>query len=304
MPSTPLTSGSLAAALALLGACTPGTDDAGGGDTEAFMASGSTGSTTDSSSTGQVTPTTDTGDPATNTTDTDVGSTTGSTEAGEADTTGSTTDFPIPPNCGDGILELGVEECDDGNEKDDDACSNECKTALLAFGTYETYFGGELGGIEEANAKCQWAATLAELPGAEILGTYRAWLADFTTAPKFSFPKVDNWFVTTGQVNYPIAKGTAGLMGGQLVGSINFNEYGVPMGTTYVWTNVKKDGDRSDIGLHCGNWNSIDAGFGVTGTSQKKLNVNTWTEDLVVDCGTKLPIYCFQVNTEQQQPRE
>ena len=33
--------------------------------------------------------------------------------------------FP-PPVCGDGILDVATEDCDDGNTKDDDSCDNSC----------------------------------------------------------------------------------------------------------------------------------------------------------------------------------
>ncbi|MBI4705220.1 MAG: hypothetical protein HY744_29275, partial [Deltaproteobacteria bacterium] len=35
--------------------------------------------------------------------------------------------------CGDGVLWQNVEQCDDGNKNDDDACSNQCKCGLLTF---------------------------------------------------------------------------------------------------------------------------------------------------------------------------
>lgn len=40
---------------------------------------------------------------------------------------------PIPENCGDGLLDPD-EECDDGNEKDDDACRVNCKLASCGDG--------------------------------------------------------------------------------------------------------------------------------------------------------------------------
>jgi cysteine-rich repeat protein len=34
------------------------------------------------------------------------------------------------PHCGDGIVQLGLEECDDGNTDETDTCSNACRSML------------------------------------------------------------------------------------------------------------------------------------------------------------------------------
>lgn len=36
--------------------------------------------------------------------------------------------------CGDGIVNLGVEQCDDGNQNNTDFCKNDCKTAVCGDG--------------------------------------------------------------------------------------------------------------------------------------------------------------------------
>ena len=35
-----------------------------------------------------------------------------------------------PPVCGDGILDVATEQCDDGNTKDDDSCDNSCNNVI------------------------------------------------------------------------------------------------------------------------------------------------------------------------------
>ena len=42
-----------------------------------------------------------------------------------------------PPSCGDGVVQVGVEDCDDGNENPFDACSNDCSRAQCGDGEVE-----------------------------------------------------------------------------------------------------------------------------------------------------------------------
>jgi len=37
-------------------------------------------------------------------------------------------DICVKATCGDGRVFLGVEECDDGNDVDDDACDRQCRS--------------------------------------------------------------------------------------------------------------------------------------------------------------------------------
>ncbi len=43
-----------------------------------------------------------------------------------------------PPACGDGILEDGVEDCDDGNDEDSDGCRNDCTSPTCGDGILDT----------------------------------------------------------------------------------------------------------------------------------------------------------------------
>jgi cysteine-rich repeat protein len=47
-----------------------------------------------------------------------------------------------PPTCGDGVVEVGVEDCDDGNLIDNDTCSNACTNAVCGDGRVFNQAGG------------------------------------------------------------------------------------------------------------------------------------------------------------------
>ncbi|MGB1277863.1 MAG: hypothetical protein ACPG77_19105, partial [Nannocystaceae bacterium] len=72
------------------------------------------------------------------------------------------------PTCGDGTLDSGFEQCDDANNDEQDACTNECKNAVCGDGI--VYTGQEAcddGNSEDADA----CLTTCELPscGDEIV---------------------------------------------------------------------------------------------------------------------------------------
>ena len=49
-----------------------------------------------------------------------------------------------PARCGDGVIYAGVEECDDGNTADNDACRNDCTPARCGDGIIQA-------GVEECD---------------------------------------------------------------------------------------------------------------------------------------------------------
>lgn len=44
----------------------------------------------------------------------------------------------MPAICGDGVVETGVEQCDDGNAVDTDACRNDCKLPTCGDGVVQS----------------------------------------------------------------------------------------------------------------------------------------------------------------------
>jgi len=107
-----------------------------GGDADATASTASTGTTSPTSSTGATASTSSTtAEPADSTTGssttstTDADTTTSSTSSTTIDSSSSTT--APAPFCGDGQQDPG-EACDDGNDIDDDACSNACVSKFCA----------------------------------------------------------------------------------------------------------------------------------------------------------------------------
>jgi cysteine-rich repeat protein len=99
------------------------------------------------------------------------------TAAGEVCDDGNTsnTDACVmcqPAVCGDGQVQDGVEECDDG-DADDNACNSMCEVPRRTVFVTSKVYNGNLMGLSGADAKCQERADTAMLGG-----QFKAWLSD------------------------------------------------------------------------------------------------------------------------------
>lgn len=82
------------------------------------------------------------------------------TDTGVASETTLATD-PVPPSCGDGVLDPG-EECDDGDGVDGDECTNKCTLAECGDGiVHDGQEECDAGGVD-ADPLCNPACQLAE----------------------------------------------------------------------------------------------------------------------------------------------
>ena len=196
------------------------------------------------------------------------------------------------PSCGDGERN-GPEECDDGNQTDDDDCSNDCVAPRFVFVTTELY-NGSLGGIAGADAKCAVAAGGGLLP-ANV--QWLAWLSDDTKSPA-SPGRMDTTFtgyykLTNGEV---LAHGWADLIDGSLDAPIGISQSQVPPPAPLTaWSNTTADGASAGA-THCNGWNSPDLGvqgrYGDANTTEA-----TWTDvevDNPIACVSAFHLYCFQ----------
>ena len=148
-----------------------------------------------------------------------------------------------------------------------------------------TAYGGSIGGLTGADEICQIFADGANLPG-----TYKAWLSDSSASPSTRFVR------STGP--YRLVDGTqiaadwAHLTDGSLRAPITLTENGDTVNDSYyVWTYTKVDGTGGTSGEHCGNWTAA-TGNGFRGTAAYKDS--NWTQSGSAACNTGQHIYCFQ----------
>ena len=65
-----------------------------------------------------------------------------------------------PARCGDGIVQIDVEECDDGNTSDEDDCTSACQAAGVAMALSKL----EKAVMTEMISMTMTAQTLAQAP--------------------------------------------------------------------------------------------------------------------------------------------
>lgn len=185
------------------------------------------------------------------------------------------------PYCGDGFVN-GPEQCDDGNAKDDDPCSNTCIQARYVFVTGDEFLG-DFGGLPVADSVCQTQAS--QLFG----GAWKAWLADSVQAPASRLDKAfDGWYLALD--DQPLAHGWAGLTSGTLLGSLDFDIDGSPVEGSFVWTGSGADGSGS--GIHCNEWTTpmgSSGTFGVAGALD-----SSWSAAGQSMCQSTGRLYCIQ----------
>jgi len=240
--------------------------------------------------------------------------TTGDTTGSSGDTTsddGSTSTADSSGTegsiCGDGVVE-DPEECDDDNEVDDDACSNECVAATCEDGVpnqgelgvdcggpcevceatlfYSSMsYTGDLGGLEGADQACQGLATAAGLSG-----TYMAWMSDSTTSAAERLTHSLAPYVRADGVQ--IAANWDDLVDGEIDAPIVLDENGAEVGTiNTAWTGTHESGASAEP--FCQDWTSADPGtFGVTGDPG---HTSYWWSSIGnTPCGGAHPILCVE----------
>jgi hypothetical protein len=157
------------------------------------------------------------------------------------------------------------------------------------------YPGGELGGLDGADAKCQGLAEAAGLPG-----SYRAWLSDPTGSPATRFVRGGGPFrLVDGSL---VAESWAELTSRPLHHAIDLTETGQtpPMtsacgwspAVAVVWSDTRTDGTLLSADLACGSWNDETTGRPACGLVPSQLQ---WSD--VGNggfCSSLGAIYCFE----------
>lgn len=145
-------------------------------------------------------------------------------------------------------------------------------------------FSGNLNGTAGADLQCQLAATKAGLSG-----TYRAWLA-----------RMGERIYDRISITYPLRRPTgltifateSSLVAGIASAELNYDEFGNPVPTPYVWTNT----DSSGYGMahDCGGWmTDLSSHSGTYGRADVSTHPG-WTSSGTTTCNQKLRLYCIE----------
>jgi hypothetical protein len=219
-----------------------------------------------------------------------------STSTAETSTaTGTTSD--AQPFCGDGHVDLDLqEECDDG-EVVSDACVW-CQRPRLIFLTSTLLKGGKIGGLMSADAYCRSLALKAqqEVPDSPIVDptNFKALLSSSTESI------FDRHFIGKGPYRLvnglTVAESFVDLFNGTpLKNPINVNERSETM-HTFVWTGTAVDGAPYPGITFCGDWSEVTgtANFG----DSDSVDAGWIHFDIALnpdsDCYGNAPIYCAE----------
>lgn len=226
---------------------------------------------------------------------------------------GSCTAFCKTAKCGDGLLQVGVEECD-GNPNPmakKTPCSDKCtKTGLLVFVSSSVTSGAisfpadpnPLEGIPAADAICAKLGESGSLKGTGFStdGTrwpFKAWLSGgaLSSSPSISFPSLADdqhaglaYIRPDGEL---VAGGSMDLLDDTLGVPISVTEAAEGVeGDALVWTGTKADGMFNGA-KPCAGWKSEDSSA-VAGSTGK--SGSQWTNLEITDCKMALHLYCFE----------
>lgn len=152
------------------------------------------------------------------------------------------------------------------------------------FATSTTY-GADLGGIAGADAKCA-----ARAAAGSLAGTFKAWIGDSTGGPATSFTQAFPYRLVDGTTQ--VAIGFFDLIDGSIAHAIDQNEFGAPVGTSKVWTNVSTDGTVGS--WSCNDWSLADVSH--WGNSGSTGSTSGWTDSgpLPQTCDVSDRLYCFE----------
>jgi hypothetical protein len=220
---------------------------------------------------------------------------------------GCSTQCKYGPRCGDAKLQ-DLEECDLGPDNgtgeflpDSVPCDDGCRfAAKLVFLSSVGYKGGELGGVEGADLKCQHLATLANFDNA---AKFKAWLSDDLYNPFKDFTKTAEMpYVRPDGVR--VADDWDDLILNGPGDGIIVTETGVTLMNTGAWTGTAPSGKPFPGGT-CLSWISLNpletSRVGQSGLNKQPeaawkqwVAEKKWTSSTTSGCLYAHKIYCFE----------
>lgn len=243
---------------------------------------------------------------------------------GNQDNTDACTNACEPASCGDGVVWAGVESCDDANQSNSDSCLNSCELAscgdgfirvgqeecddqnnVVGDGCYQCWqdrlvfvtgegFKGDLGGLGGADAKCQFAAQAAQLPG-----TYTAWLSSGDGMPSTTMLHSQGVYKRVDGVI--LARGWSDFTDGLIDATISVTELGETL-EAGVWTNTEASGVTANGSADCDGWTKQD--FETKGRWGASVSIEqAWSNhpnELVnpTGCDANHSLYCVMQEVE------
>ncbi len=154
-----------------------------------------------------------------------------------------------------------------------------------------TYYDGNLGGLNGADAKCQVSANDAKLGG-----VWMAWLSDSKTSAAQrlnhnSGPYINSISLANNAFN--VASNWNDLISGKFNNTISLNEKNSFASSYLVWTGTKTNGDA--INATCNDWTSSSSSSSVSGYTGVSGRYDAlWTQAQNSPCNGYFRLYCFE----------
>ncbi|MBK7825532.1 MAG: DUF4215 domain-containing protein [Nannocystis sp.] len=201
-------------------------------------------------------------------------------------TSGSDSTGPLPPVCGDGVIE-GDETCDDGNDIPADGCQ-ECARDSIVFVSSEVYQGYALGGLYGADQRCR---SLAAKAGLDRFLTYKAWLSTpaMSAADRLVHSR-GRYMLVNGLV---VAQNWDALTSGTLENPIMVDEHSQSQDSA-VWTGTLASGQPAVGSEFCEDWDDDSGLLKFAGTGFSTSVDATWSFFEQGGCGSELRLYCVE----------
>jgi len=193
--------------------------------------------------------------------------------------------------CGDGRVQKGKEECDDGNAVVTDGCDLACGRTRRVFITSATYQGGQFQGLVGADQRCR---SLAAQAGLANFAGFKAWLSDSKTSPaQRMYNGRGRYELVNGLL---VAENWDALLAGELHNPIMVTEKSETHDTV-VWTGAYPDGTTVPGSDHCLDWTSSDVNHWEFWGVSSEITADWTLADVDLNptqCNDALALYCFE----------